>query len=252
MDITHLVVNGCSWTYCQGLDDPKTQGWPALVAKELGIPVVNIAVPGSGNDSICRRTHEYVYKNLPTESKPFFIIFWSQYWRREAWYEDGDYGKLREYRGVTPPWRKDKVQKFDEYSTALMSNWNEEDFLRKTLLNKLSTMNLFKVHDIPYVMTDFGGKEVNLPMIGLDMKREIDNDRYNFTMDLETEVAINNYPKLPCGHDGVEAQKETAKWLLRSINPLFNEILLQSGSFLSLEEFGLLNTLAMKDNTSWK
>ena len=67
-----------------------------------------------------------------------------------------------------------------------------------------------------------------------------------------TEHVFKNYPKLPCGHDGVEAQKETAKWLLRSINPLFNEILLQSGSFLSLEEFGLLNTLAMKKYTSWK
>ena len=39
-DITHLVVNGCSWTYCQGLDDPKTQGWPALLAKKLGVEVL--------------------------------------------------------------------------------------------------------------------------------------------------------------------------------------------------------------------
>jgi hypothetical protein len=61
MDITHLVVNGCSWTYCQGLEDPKNQGWPKLLADQLGCEVVNLAIPGTGNDTIHRRTYEYVH-----------------------------------------------------------------------------------------------------------------------------------------------------------------------------------------------
>jgi hypothetical protein len=63
LKITHVVTIGCSWTYCQGLDSPSTQGWPALVAKKLNVPLVNLAVPGVGNDFIHRVSHEYIYKN---------------------------------------------------------------------------------------------------------------------------------------------------------------------------------------------
>jgi hypothetical protein len=51
IDVTHLVVNGCSWTYGTGLAHPKEQAWPALLAKQLGVPLVNLAIQGSGNDT---------------------------------------------------------------------------------------------------------------------------------------------------------------------------------------------------------
>ena len=63
LEISHLVVNGCSFTYCQGLESPNTQGWPALLAKKLNVPVVNLAAPGSSNDGIYRRTYDYFYND---------------------------------------------------------------------------------------------------------------------------------------------------------------------------------------------
>ena len=85
MQVSHLVVNGCSWTYGSELDSPEEESWPKLVANKLGIPVVNLAIPGSGNDSILRRTSEYLFQNLAFNSKPLVIIAWSQITRREGW-----------------------------------------------------------------------------------------------------------------------------------------------------------------------
>ena len=56
MEISHLVVNGCSFTRCQGITNPDIDGWPALLAKKLNVPVVNLAKNGSGCDGIYLRT----------------------------------------------------------------------------------------------------------------------------------------------------------------------------------------------------
>jgi len=239
MEITHLVVNGCSWTYCQGLDDPKTQGWPALVAKDLGVPVVNIALPGSGNDAIHRRTYEYVYQNLPTGSKPLFLIFWSQYWRREAWYEFKDLEKIQDYRGIHPGLRKPFEEK-DELEAALLSHKSDEDSLRKTLLYKLSIINLFKSCNIPFLMTDFVNDEPNLSEVGICMKKALEKEMCHVHKDEATFRLINSFPKLPCQHDGVEAQIETSKWWMTNIYKMFpNLSVVTEVPFLTLEHYHL-------------
>ena len=80
MDISHIVTIGCSFTYCQGL--PIFQGWPALVANALDCPLVNLGIPGVGNDNIHRRLYEYIYNDLLIyNSKPLVIIAWTQPWR---------------------------------------------------------------------------------------------------------------------------------------------------------------------------
>jgi len=81
LEISHLVVNGDSFTYCQGLENPMEVGWPALLAKKLNVPVVNLALRGSNNNSIVRRTYEYFYMDKNT--KPFYIIGFSHATREE-------------------------------------------------------------------------------------------------------------------------------------------------------------------------
>jgi hypothetical protein len=51
-----LVANGCSQTRGAELADPETQAWPALLARELGIPHLNMARDGSSNRRIVRTT----------------------------------------------------------------------------------------------------------------------------------------------------------------------------------------------------
>jgi len=83
IEISHLVVNGCSHTYCQGIHNPKINGWPAIVANRLGVPLVNLGARGSGCDGILRRTYDYFYRDLKNNNKPFYVIGWTGGTRRE-------------------------------------------------------------------------------------------------------------------------------------------------------------------------
>ena len=150
MDISHIVTIGCSFTYCQGL--PIFQGWPALVANALDCPLVNLGIPGVGNDNIHRRLYEYIYNDLLIyNSKPLVIIAWTQPWRRETWskkhYND-------EYFQNYAPMSLPDTSEIDAVQTAFLENYNEEDFHRRTVLAKTSVINLLKQFNIPYIMTD--------------------------------------------------------------------------------------------------
>lgn len=251
-DITHLVVNGCSWTYCQGLDDPKTQGWPALLAKELGVEVVNLAVKGCGNSSIHRRTYEYVYENLPTGSKPFFVIAFSQYWRQESWFNNFlGFKNYNDYSLVSLP----DNSPYNNTERALLDNWNELDFYRKTYLNKLSLMNLFESHNIPYLMSDYS-YECNTEVIEEIRKRFpviVDTVLSNPKQVTPFYEIVHDYPKLPCGHDNAESQHAISKYVVSEIDKHYGKLNVVSGDYLTLKNFRLANLLDSRDNhTVWR
>lgn len=219
MEISHLVVAGCSWTYCQGLDDPKSQGWPALVAKELNIPVVNLAKPGLGNDAIHRRTYEYAFEDLVNQNNPLYIICWTQTWRREAWCrklynpdeEDG-------YYIISMP----TDHPTNNLERGLLDTWSEEDFYRKLNLYRLSLDSLFKSKNINYFTSFFAEEEYN----GFDFSPEIiPNVKSRFANTLQYLNSETNrlkdffkiadpYPKTKCGHEGVEGNQAIADYIL--------------------------------------
>jgi hypothetical protein len=253
-EITHLVVNGCSWTYCQGLENPTQDGWPALLAKKLGVKVVNLAVRGCGNDSIHRRTHEYVYENLPFNSKPFFVIAWSQYWRREAWQKEflgrADYD---DYAPVSFP--RDTPQ--NNLERALLDNWSHIDFYRKTYLYKLSLMNLFKAYDIEYFMSDYAfPEEQDSP----DIKKIYDRfpNLVNTCLNNTNQIIpfhkiTKNFTKLPCGHDDVKAQSFLAEYIYTEFSKHYQTPKVIKGEFLTLNNFKLSENPSTRDNqTVWR
>lgn len=247
-EITHLVVNGCSWTYCEGLEDPATQGWPALLAKKLDVKVVNLAVRGCGNGSIHRRTYEYVYENLPTNSKPFFVIAWSQYWRKEYWSAKHD-----DYRHVSFPHDTPK----NNTERALLENWNYLDFYRKTYLYKLSLMNLFKTHDIPYIMSDFASP----PPEDIPTVKQI-RDRFpNLVNTCTTDyneidplhTLTQGFKPLPCGHDDIEAQIVLADYTYNEIIRRHNIQKVTKENYLTLDNFRLSeNPHEFYNQTVWR
>lgn len=51
-----LATNGCSQARGTEMDDPETQAWPAVLARELGVPHVNMARDGASNRRIVRTT----------------------------------------------------------------------------------------------------------------------------------------------------------------------------------------------------
>jgi hypothetical protein len=244
-EITHLVVNGCSWTYCQGLDDPTTQGWPALVAKELGLDVVNLAVPGSGNDGIHRRTYEYVLKNLPTGSRPFFVIAWSQSWRQEAWYETFLGNKYQYYHTVAKP---PNTKNLDEYQLPLIMHWNDEHHFRRTMLYKSSLKSLFLSQDIPYIMSDYAGDHAE--NVAHEKYKDLIKDELDFIYDKNHVVPFwevtFGLPLTKCGHDGPQSQVVLKDYIINKIKELYNITPVPSKEYLPI------NSIKMEYHSCWK
>lgn len=222
LEITHLVTVGCSWTFCQGLEDKTQNGWPALTAKELNIPVVNLGMPGVGNDAIHRKAYEYVYENLPTGSKPLFVIAWSQYWRREIW-QKYVYFDASDFKPIS---LNDSKNINDPHEISLLESWDYVSFVRLTYKYKLSLINLFKTMNIPYFMTDYSDNvcpESDMEIFKKQFPRmyaSVNNDQYKIKNFYEMSQLR---PPLPCGHDDKEVQVMIADYLIDQIKEKFSE-----------------------------
>ena len=210
------------------------QGWPAVIANKLDCPVVNLGLPGVGNDSIHRRTYEYIYENETVdEFKPLVIIEWTQRWRREGWLN-----KENDYAIVSFP--NDKPE--DYYQYALLENWNDEDFIRKTILYRLSLINLCESKGIPYLMFNYSGAESSY-----DKEELVNRKFHNMTMKSRGDFDLGDLhaltgpaPKLPCGHDDVEGQNILSSHILEKIGQIFPDLEFTKGArYLSLKEFSL-------------
>jgi hypothetical protein len=239
MDITHLVVNGCSWTYCQGLEDPKNQGWPKLLADQLGCEVVNLAIPGTGNDTIHRRTYEYVHENLPTNSKPFFVIMWSQYWRREYWFRKYYKADCDDFAPMYYP----DGEPENDYERAFIKNFNEEEFLRKMMVLKTSLKALFDTYNIPYIMSDYHDDHTPNKIVN-EIKSRFPNfyKKFSTLNDIESVNSITKpYSKTPCGHDGLDTHPILANEIKKTIDLKYGNLNVVTSDFLRAKNFPIGN-----------
>jgi len=238
LEISHLVTNGCSFTYCQGLYDPPTEGWPRLLANKLGVPVVNIAAPGSSNDGIYRRTYEYFYKNLPTGSKPLFVVAMSQNTRREEYLIENEYGIYQDYSNICVHDKltlsKEIYRNMDDMGICFMEV--------KKLIQWQSIINLFESTNTPYVTSDyipdtstddFVGKYIRKNHPGLHHSiRTNPNTLKNFVF------VTRDYPKaLDNGHDGPEAQVVLADYIYNQLIRRHGEIKPIDNDFVSLKTY---------------
>ncbi len=202
--ISHLVVNGCSFTYCEGLESPSTQGWPALLAKKLNVPVVNLAIGGTGNYRIYRKTVDYFFKD--TGSNPFYIIGMSSCTRIEQYNRHTEeYIALNLVGGNYDfPWENQFVRLLDRSNDPLI--------LAKAKLHIwLAIINLFKSTDTNYLMAEMidNGRFIS------DELSELYPKLFDYTMNDINHVKdylsfSRTLGKLPCGHDDADAQVKIA------------------------------------------
>lgn len=220
MEVSHLLVNGCSFAYGQGLSNPIDQSWSALVAKKLGVPLVNLSFPGSSNQSIRRRTYEYIF-SVTCVGHPLSITALTMYSRLEAWHNQREdlvnhYATIQHHgRGI----------KKDTYTKSYMSNYNEENFVRQTMIDTLALKSLFESKNIPYLIADYSGDEDMF--LRLRDKKYIETirkkcyDRHHMGSLCQLTSKLE---KLPCGHDGDQAQEVVAKYVLGKIDDVYGNI----------------------------
>jgi hypothetical protein len=225
MDVSHIVTIGCSFTYCQGLDDKLETGWPALVAKHFNSQLINLAMPGIGNDTIYRRIYEYICENLKFEnSEPLVIVAWSQIERHEQWYHElysnpmfDDYHLVARPESTTPD---------DLYQQAYLEHYDEINFYRKTLLYKLSLFSLLESLGIPYITTDYMSLDRNEKIIKVEkdfagMAKRVNENPFR----IEDLSIINEFkPKLPCGHETAEGMIPISNYVITKIKELHTNI----------------------------
>ena len=147
LKISHLIVNGCSYTYGHGIADPIEDAWPSIIAKRLGVPLVNLAIPGQGNTAIYRRTMQYFYKDLFNDNNPFYIHAYSQSSRREVYLTKTHQFQIVDGAGEISKLEKEVILNSDDHYYGL---------LQQNKLHKWASINnLLDAHNLPHFMSDY-------------------------------------------------------------------------------------------------
>jgi hypothetical protein len=147
LKISHLVVNGCSYTYGHGIIDPIQNAWASIIAKRLGVPLVNLALPGQGNTAIYRRTMTYFYKDLFNHNNPFYIHAYSQSTRREVYLAKTQQFRIVGGDGEISALEKEIIMNSDDHYYCL---------LQQDKLHRWASINhLLDAHNVPHLMSDY-------------------------------------------------------------------------------------------------
>lgn len=249
--VSHLVVNGCSFTYCQGLENPAEQGWPALFAKKLKVPVVNLAIPGSGNDGIFRRSYEYFYLNQSHNNHPLFINVWSFSARREEFFIDYNNNRFSDFVPLDLQ-GKNPIEK--EVVLNLSSETGMYFAERRKLLYWASVIQLYKNNKVPYLMSDtFPPKEIYLKRLKENFPNQVDlvyKDKCK-TKDLNELVISYQYEKLPCGHYGPKANIAIAQYLYDTLTNMYDVYITKCDNYTDLESY-YTNSPIHHEKNEWR
>lgn len=252
MQFTHLVTNGCSWTYGTGLSKIKETAWPARLAYMLRSDVVNLAVPGTGNESITRRTYEYVYENKKFNNQPLFVLVFSQLWRKEVWMHDYYGSETNDYCTMYPAQQRNG----NPQEVAWLHEFNEEDFLRKNMLVKFAAKNLFDSLGYPFIICDFCDNDVKLDYIN-QVKNRFPNwySEYVSINDISNlDSFVTALDKTDCNHPGPSSQEVLADIIYQAIIKKYNSYeVVRNCDFLKLKDylFHNPNNLAVQRYTDW-
>jgi hypothetical protein len=173
-----VLINGDSYSAKQ----INQNVYGDFLQEQLGIPVYNMAVPGSNNQRILRSTLE----NLHHYKNPLVLIGWSFIRRLEVWYYGTNQSILRRIPDRDPHIDSAKHPKF--ITLDLLMKENEATLEQKCLINE----DLF-VHK---QLTDF---YTNLYMFAHTLESMRIPYRF-FSAARNTEIPINCFPYIESLH----------------------------------------------------
>lgn len=217
MKISHIVTNGCSFTYGEGLDDRENEAWPFVLGNKLGVDVVNIARSGSGNDRIFRRTYEYFYEDIKNNNHPLYVIMFSAINRQDRWLED-----QQQYQIISP------AETHDPVSRDFVYNYNKVTFYRNYMMYRHALKNLFEAHNIPYIFylaIEILENQDQKRKMQLDMTNLLPNQYQLFTNDVhyagDASIVTAGHPRTKCMHWGPLGHEALANDAHNKINELY-------------------------------
>ncbi len=221
LKISHLVVNGCSYTYGHGISDPIKNGWASIIAERLGVPLINLAIPGQGNQAIFRRTMQYFYKDFLHDNNPFYIHAYTQSSRRECYLANASpphHFYIVDGYSTHSQLEKEIILNSDDHYYCLM----EQDKLHRwTSIN-----SLLDTKNIPHMMSDY------MPTTSGDVHEFIDKHETILKNELQLHPGklqnfnevTQDFEKTPCLHETVEGHKHLADYIWREIEKRYDEI----------------------------
>ena len=221
LKISHLVVNGCSYTYGHGISDPIKDGWASIIAERFGVPLINLAIPGQGNQAIFRRTMQYFYKDLLYDNNPFYIHAYTQSSRRECYLANANpphHFYIVDGYSTHSQLEKEIIVNSDDHYYCLM----EQDKLHRwTSIN-----NLLDAKNIPHIMSDYMPETSGIIHDFMDKHETIlVNELKLHPGKLQNFNEITqDFEKTPCLHETVEGHKHLADYIWEEIEKRYDEI----------------------------
>lgn len=233
LNISHLVIIGCSCSYGDELPDPKTQSWAALLGKKLGVPVVNLSTKGGGNDRIHRRLAEYHYKDSTYDNFPLYIIAYSHSSRREEYsLECDDYVVVNV--NLAPDWKNDSIG----FAAPCILNYNNIIQSRKKLLIQNSVLNFLKLSGKSFLVTDFMPDDHIARLYLKDKFSNMYDDIVSDTNRLsDFAELVTGLPMFSHGHPGHEAQHLLSEYTYNELLRRYDRINVIDAPFTTLVEY---------------
>lgn len=208
-----LIAHGCSFTYGEELQD-RTNSWPSLLAKGLGLSCTNLGTPGYSNDAV---VHDLLNTNLDNS---IVVVCWTSYLRMQHADYNGTF-TTRPGQPILSATDTNHRNVFRNASWILDDTWLYSRWLTQVVL----LQSYLKTNDIPYVFFN-----------GFDNQHQFERYKDNFTK-LASQIDIKNFPGWPYdgfvewsygspigtnGHPLEEGHKKVAEILQNHINMVWN------------------------------
>ena len=208
--MARLVAFGCSLTYGHGLEDcfvppvhpgPKHSelAWPSIVATKCNLQLVNVSQCGASFREICHTVLNFDFKK---DDK--VVVLWTNLYR---WCK------------ISPEGIKDRYGLWQEGPIVdnLAEHWSEEYDLVVTASHCINLVYYhLRQHNIKHIQILSGSG------IKPDFKWDFKKLKWNFAKLEDYDFSVRmKYPKaLDGGHPGLEAHREFAKLVVKSIDKL--------------------------------
>jgi hypothetical protein len=238
LDISHLVVNGCSYTYGHGIENPIEDAWPSLVAKKLGVPLVNLALPGQSNYAVQDRTFKYFFRDLYNHNNPFYIHAYTQSQRREVYISKDFMGATYQNyilvdssnHGKTTRLEKEVILETDDYCFNLLEE--KKYHIWHSINSLLSAYNINNLATDYMPVTD-GSVEEWIHKHHYILKSEVDSNPNRLT---NFNDLTHHISKTPCLHETEEGHIVIAEYVYKQIQKRYNEINVVDKPFAKLKD----------------